>query len=98
VNEQPEIKEQITLGFKSGWRYQAVYIEDGNKKHSYSICEVYFDDNGKLETWTASKAIAAFGESVEELTNDLHYMLDDVQSWKPVPFDSLKVGMEFEHT
>ena len=85
---------------KSGWRYQAVYIEhdtaDKEKTADFSICEVYLDKDGKLEMWTESHKMSPHGETLEELAEDLQFMTDDVRKWKPVPFNSLQVGMNFE--
>ena len=82
------------------WRYQVVYdktIDGLNEDNfAYTICEVYLDDDGKLECWTEGKSIAPYGESIDELNSDLQMMQRDLATWKPVPFDSLSVGMTFE--
>jgi len=84
---------------KDCWRYQAVYVERefGNDDitKEYSICEVYLDKNGKLEAWTENASVAPHGESVNELTKDIHFMLSDLSKWEAVAFNSLYVGMDF---
>ena len=86
---------------KDCWRYQAVYVErkheEGESTKEYSMCEVYLDKNGKLEAWTESKSIAPYGESIDELNNDIQLMLNDLSKWTAVAFDSLYVGMEFKN-
>lgn len=77
------------------WRYQPVFTEQDGER-SYSLCEVYFDEAGKLETWTENEAIAPGGSTVEDLTGDIAHMMADAYSWKPVRFSDLKPGFVFE--
>jgi len=81
------------------WRYQAVFTkhetEDDEMSKEYSICEVYFDEEGKLYEWTEKRDISPSGYNIDELKSDLHMMLDCVEKWKPVEYDSLKEGMTF---
>lgn len=77
------------------WRYQPVFVEEDGER-IYSLCEVYFDDAGNFERWTASAAMAPSGENVEELTNDLARMMTDAFAYKPVRFSDMKPGMIFE--
>jgi hypothetical protein len=82
------------------WRYQAVYIEreigENEKVKEYSICEIYLDKDEKLEMWTENPSIAPYGLSHDELVGSLHLMLEDVEKWEAVPFDSLCIGMAFD--
>ena len=82
------------------WRYQAVYnvkeMEGGKKHYTFSVCEVYLDEDGKLCAWTKDASMEPTGEIHSELIQDLEHMLKDVKEWEPVQFDSLKVGMTFE--
>jgi hypothetical protein len=81
------------------WRYQAVWRkQDGipGGERVYSVCEVYFDDDGRLAHWTEDPAIAASGETWDELQHDLGKMYEDVWSWMPVSFAELRPGMTFE--
>jgi len=77
------------------WRYQAVYSENADGVRSYSICEVYFDDDGKLTAWTESMEISPYGSSLEELVGDLDMMREDIKNWESVPVGGLEVGMGF---
>jgi hypothetical protein len=54
------------------WRYQAYRHSDG----SIRIYEDYSDESGARRTRTA-EPVAAIGESLEELANDLYHMLSD---------------------
>jgi hypothetical protein len=86
------------------WRYQPVFtdvvgaVTDGTR--DYGLIEVYFDDEGRLEMWTALDPDDAFaspvGETTEELTRDLFVMTVDTACWKPVAYIDLEVGMKFE--
>jgi hypothetical protein len=82
------------------WRYQAVYIEkdnhEGGTDKAFSICEVYLDEDDKLEMWTEKPNMSPYGESVEELTGDLETMLEDVKRWKSVNFELMEKGMIFD--
>jgi len=78
------------------WHYQPVYVESDGER-AYSLCEVYLDDDGLLDSWTASRNIAAHGtDSADALLADLERMIHDVRRWEPVEFDTLTVGMRFE--
>ena len=77
----------------SGWRYQPVIVADDDNL-AFSLCEVYFDDDDRVETWTESPSIAPSGETPEELSQDLMRMIIDAACWAPIMFDSLKVGMK----
>ena len=77
------------------WRYQPV-IETDNQGDQVSLCEVYFDDQGKLENWTEHAGMTPCGETIDELTASLIQMLTDAMAWVPVNFSDLRVGMTFE--
>lgn len=79
------------------WRYQPVWAGHGDER-IFGICEVYFDDDGKLENWTESMAISPSGDPVEELIQDCAMMLVDTQKWVPVEHAAIKVGMTFVQT
>jgi hypothetical protein len=81
------------------WRYQAVWNEDtpGDEgSRWYSLCEVFFDDNGKLEGWTEEPSMKPIGGNQGELQETLSLMLKDALMWKAVKFSDLTVGMAFE--
>lgn len=76
------------------WHYLPVYSGKGLDK-AFSLCEVYLDKNQRLKSWTAKSAIAPIGNDVGDLAGALNLMAKDVKRWKPVKFDTLKVGMKF---
>ena len=81
------------------WRYQAVYrriVNRDSESIEYSICEVYLDEDGKLEGSTESPTMTPHGNTRSELIDDLKMMLEDVSKWKAVDFDMMQVGMVFE--
>jgi|GEM_PF-3240462 len=82
------------------WRYQTVYFEhrtcNNEITREHSLCEVYLDKDGKLDKWIASRFISPMGESVEELLDDLQFMLNNAIKWEPVEFESMHVGMTFK--
>lgn len=81
------------------WRYQPVWIETTKGQfHSteFGLCEVYFDDDGKLESWTAEPFLTAVGDDARDLRGALAHMLLDAWRWVPVRYADLKVGMTFE--
>lgn len=91
-------KEQTqTTKRKRGWRYQPVYRDDPGGR-SITLCECYFDADGRLEAWTEDPAMHPQGETTEELSRDIARMLADAYKWVPVAFDDLHVGMTFERT
>jgi len=77
------------------WRYQAVWREEMGERY-YSICEVYLDDDGRLECWTQDPAIAPGGEDWEELQRAIGRMHEACSTWEPVAFESLQAGMTFK--
>ena len=56
------------------WNYRVVRTEK-EQYDSYQLYEVYYDDDGKIEGMTEN-ALQPYGESVEELQNDLEYMME----------------------
>lgn len=89
------MSENPTTG--GGWRYQPVFVLHGDEL-VFSLCEVYFDANGKLSRWTQEPAMVPQGETMEDLSNDLARMIGDLFKWKPVAHSSLTAGMRFEPT
>src|SRR3954464_14531289 len=77
------------------WRYQPVFTEHDGQPF-FSVCELYFNDAGKLERWTHCPAVTPNGDSIEELTAKVILMMTDVLSWKPVQFSDLRPGMALE--
>lgn len=83
--------------FSGGWRYQPVFRDDPLVGRTFSLVEMYFDNDDKLEDWT-EKGVTPEGEDMEELMTDFRHMIVDAMKWVPMPFDSLRVGMTFERT
>jgi len=77
------------------WRYQPVFTEHDGQPF-FSVCELYFDDAGRLERWTHCPAVTPNGNSIEELTAKVIRMMTDVLAWKPVRFSDLRPGMALE--
>jgi hypothetical protein len=82
---------------RGGWRYQPVYWED-DAGPVMTLCEVYFDENDRLKMWTTDPAMHPMGATFEDLSRDLCWMLANAYKWRPVAFNSLRVGMTFERT
>ena len=81
------------------WRYQSVYRKIGDvdsERIEFSVCEVYFDEEGILGGWTESPSMRPYGQTHSELIGDLEIMLADASKWKPVDFDKMHAGMTFE--
>ena len=81
------------------WHYLPVWEReegDDSGERFYSICEVYLDENDKLEFWTKGPSIGAGGSSIDDLLGDLELMMRDVKKWKAVGFSALEKGMKFE--
>jgi len=74
------------------WRYQPVYIEEGDTK-VYSLIEAHFDEHGRLNSWTEDCFMHPQGESMDELRGDLTHMLANAWKWIPIRFSDLKIGM-----
>lgn len=77
------------------WHYLSVFSEQEGERE-YSFCEVYLDDDGLVDTWTESRAIAPSGATPTELRDDLEHMLSDLRRWEPVEFSALKRGMKLK--
>ena len=77
------------------WHYLTVYRDHGEERH-FSLCEVYLDDQGKLDFWVPNPEMSPGGEDITSLTRTLGLMLLDAQAWEPVRFDDLKVGLRLQ--
>jgi hypothetical protein len=81
------------------WHYQPVYVEsthEGETVRVYSLCEVYLDSDGRLESWTDSQIDPIGNDTVTDLQGTLAFMLADTHRWAPVAHNALKRGMCFE--
>jgi hypothetical protein len=76
----------------SYWNYRIIFKPDPvnpDREGSYEIHEVYYDDNDKIDGWTVD-AIASFGETIEDLNDDLKYMLEALD--RPVLMEQTSVN------
>ena len=76
------------------WRYQPVICAD-HCGSWMSLCEVHFDDNGRLTHWTRPGRTPS-GETLESLWSDLAKMQVDALAWVAVDHAAMTVGMTFE--
>ncbi|USE39217.1 hypothetical protein [Endozoicomonas sp. SCSIO W0465] len=65
----------------TGWNYRVIKTSDNESSVIYQIIEVYFDDDGAIEYWSA-KPDAVAGEDLEGLKDDLLHQLEALD--KPV--------------
>ena len=56
------------------WNHRAMRTVHDNGEVAYSIREVFYDDDGTIEGWTA-EAMDPHGETLDELRADLVRML-----------------------
>ena len=77
------------------WHYLPVYVQH-EKHRSYSLCEVYLDAHGKLDSWTEAMAVAPVGNDIPDLVGALNLMLQAAQKYEPVEYGTLKSGMTFQ--
>jgi len=78
------------------WRYQPVWIEDPDGSTVFGLCEVYFDDAGKLSAWTEEYAMAPGGDTLDDMRGEISQMFADAYKWRPVRFVDIHVGMTFD--
>ena len=73
------------------WNYRIV-SEKAPEGEFLQLYEVYYDDDGKIKGMTEN-AMKPYGESVEELQNDLEYMMEALK--QPV-LDMKELEKHFE--
>ena len=73
------------------WNYRIV-SEKAPEGEFLQLYEVYYDDDGKIKGMTENP-MKPYGESVEELQNDLEYMMEDLK--QPV-LDMKELEKHFE--
>lgn len=56
------------------WNYRVMKRENSSGEYDYGIYEVYYDENGKVISWTINP-ITPVRSSEEELQFELHLML-----------------------
>lgn len=71
------------------WNYRIVKLTNPeNGKVGYAIHEAYYNDSGEIHNIT-QEAIAAFGETPEELITDLENMLEDAKAQPVLDGDNI---------
>ena len=55
------------------WNYRLVKTVHASGDAEYHVCEMYYDEKGNIESW--SDPIPPYGETPEELEDDLRRML-----------------------
>lgn len=79
------------------WRYQPVWVENGNGERLYTVTSVQTDAHGRLTNWLQAEVSWPRGAGeIAKLRDCLARMLMDANLYKPVAFSSLKAGMMFE--
>lgn len=59
----------------SYWNYRVIRTENKSGEVLFNIHEVYYTQDGTIETWTENPVLPQ-GESVGELREDIHYFLN----------------------
>jgi len=70
------------------WNYRVMVDGDGN----YSIREVYYNDEKAIEGWT--EECSPFGETYDELRNDMEYMFQSLSQDVIIEADLLTEKVE----
>jgi hypothetical protein len=78
------------------WHFLAVWRDLSEGERTYSLCEVYFDESGRLDGWTESPVMTPSGCDLDDLIGALQHMLDDARAYEPVAFDELRPGMQIK--
>lgn len=79
-----------------GWRYHPVFV-DGKSGRGFGLCEVHFDDEGRVKSWTAEPFMAPLGDDIDDLSAEIMHMIIATFSWEPVNHANLRVGMVLKH-
>lgn len=82
---------------RGGWRYQPVATYQ-NGEPTYTMIEVYVNEDGSVRSWTEDSAMVPQGDTGSELSRDLIRMLVDCWKWKPVNYNALVPGLVVERT
>lgn len=81
------------------WNYRIFKVlEDYGDKHksfSYSIHEVYYDDDGTISAWT-EREISPYGETFDEISKNIEMMASSLS--KPVLFLDRLSGQVIEES
>lgn len=72
------------------WNHRVMEHKGLNNEKFYAIHEVYYEDD-VVESWTlGEEGMAPFGDTAEELTSDLHHMIEAAKK----PILSFETGKE----
>lgn len=77
----------------SFWNHRIFRHADNTSKYkieSYALHEAFYDDNGKVDTWT-EEPTTPYGETVDELIGHLEQMLADAKKFKEDILDYNKI-------
>jgi len=61
------------------WNHRVLWIPDESGGGVYRVHEVYYDDDGRIEGWTAGP-VEPLGESLSELREEIRYFLTALRS------------------
>jgi len=56
------------------WNHRVLWVADESGGGAYRVHEVYYDDDGRIEGWTAGP-VEPLGESLSELREEIRYFL-----------------------
>jgi hypothetical protein len=60
------------------WNYRIMRhvqaLPGGEDETTYAIHEVYYEDDGAVDSWTAEPCGSPFGETLSEMVNDLAWI------------------------
>ncbi len=73
----------------SHWNYRILSTEDAGGNAAYQINEVYYDEHGRIQSWT-NEPVSPFGERWSELRADVQHYLSAFR--KPVLKESIQNG------
>ncbi len=75
-----------------GWNYRVIKRQENHEDEAcYQVHEVYYDSDGKIETWSCDP-VEPSGESLEELRDDCLRFIEALQ--KPVLVESQRDGCD----
>ncbi|OQY11574.1 MAG: hypothetical protein B6I31_04660 [Desulfobacteraceae bacterium 4572_19] len=74
------------------WNHRVIHKHhQQTDEHTYQVHEVYYDDNGIIDKWTASPVVP-MGETPDELREEIRYFIKAFQ--KPVLIEASEGGKE----
>lgn len=79
------------------WNYRVIRKPYDYKDlvfEEYNVHEVFYDDNGNIESWT-TEPISPYGDTLEELKNTLEKMLEALE--KPILQEDETNGILYDY-